>query len=438
MSDIVIKAEHISKEYRLGVINHGTLYRDLQSWWARMKGRPDPNAPVETHWKKSAGKHGDRFKALQDISFDLGRGEVLGLIGGNGAGKSTLLKVLSRITAPTTGTIGLKGRMASLLEVGTGFHPELTGRENIYLNGALLGMSRSEVSKRFDEIVAFAEVDDFVDTPVKRYSSGMYVRLAFAVAAHLESEILLVDEVLAVGDVAFQKKCMGKMENIGSSGRTIIFVSHNMAAIESLCSKVLVLNHGKVEFQGKTAEGISHYYSGLNNKLGSNLQDVARAGDGRAKILDVWITDPKEEPLSIVRTGSTAVFNLRVRCNERDVRNLALAVGVTTLLGEGVAHFSTDVVGFIPDMESGQAILKCVVPKWNLRAGLYKLNIFLTLGGVLADWIQDGFRFQCEEGDYYGTGKLPPDGYSHQLVDFSWSSVAETPQEILLVEKSSN
>ncbi len=427
MSDIVIKAEHISKEYRLGVINHGTLYRDLQSWWARIKGRPDPNVPVETHWKKSASKHGDRFKALQDISFELGRGEVLGLIGGNGAGKSTLLKVLSRITAPTTGTIGLKGRVASLLEVGTGFHPELTGRENIYLNGALLGMSRSEVSKRFDEIVAFAEVDEFVDTPVKRYSSGMYVRLAFAVAAHLESEILLVDEVLAVGDVAFQKKCMGKMENIGSSGRTIIFVSHNMAAIESLCSKVLVLNHGKVEFQGKTAEGISHYYSGLNNQLGANLQNVARAGDGRAMVSDVWISDANDNEQGILRAGSTVVFNVRIKSKEPDVRNLALAITVNTLLGEGVVHLWTHVVGFTPDMKTGQAILKCVVPKWNVRKGLYTLNFFLTVGGVIADWVQDGFRIQCEEGDYYGTGKLPPEGQSRQLVDFSWSSIPENP-----------
>ncbi len=429
MSDIVIRADGVSKEYRLGVINHGTLYRDLQSWWAKLKGRPDPNAPLETHWQRSASQRSsDRFKALKDISFELGRGEVLGLIGGNGAGKSTLLKVLSRITSPTSGSIHLKGRVASLLEVGTGFHPELTGRENVYLNGALLGMSRGEVSKKFDEIVAFAEVDEFIDTPVKRYSSGMYVRLAFAVAAHLESEILLVDEVLAVGDVAFQKKCMGKMENIGSSGRTIIFVSHNMAAIESLCSKVLVLNHGKVEFHGKTPEGINYYYSGLSNKLGSNLLAVSRAGDGRAKVLDVWFSDVQGNELAIVRAGSATVFNLRVSCRERDMRNLALAVGVTTLLGEGVIHLSTEVVGFSPDMNTGQAILKCVIPKWNVRAGLYTLNIFLTIGGILADWIEDGFRFQVEEGDYYGTGKLPPEGYSHQLADFSWSSVAEVPR----------
>lgn len=425
MSDIVIKAEHISKEYRLGVINHGTLYRDLQSWWARIKGQPDPNAPVETHWKKSASKHGDRFKALQDISFEVSRGEVLGLVGGNGAGKSTLLKVLSRITAPTAGTIGLKGRVASLLEVGTGFHPELTGRENIYLNGALLGMSRSEVNKRFDEIVAFAEVDEFVDTPVKRYSSGMYVRLAFAVAAHLESEILLIDEVLAVGDIAFQKKCMGKMENIGSSGRTIIFVSHNMTAIESLCTKVLVLNHGKVEFEGQTSEGINHYFSGLNNKLGSNLKDISRQGDGRARILDVWITDNKSDGLSIVRAGAAVVFNIRVRCDELNVRNLAMAISVNTMLGEGILHFSTEVVGFSPDLGTGQAVLKCLIPKWNIRSGLFSVNLFLTIGGIVADWAQDGFRFQCEDGDYYGTGKLPPDSHARQLVEFSWSAINE-------------
>lgn len=429
MSNTVIKVDAVSKEYRLGVINHGTLYRDLQSWWAKLRGRPDPNAPLETHWQKSvAQRSSDRFKALQDINFEVGRGEVLGLIGGNGAGKSTLLKVLSRITAPTKGTIHLKGRVASLLEVGTGFHPELTGRENVYLNGALLGMSRREVSKKLDEIVAFSEVDGFIDTPVKRYSSGMYVRLAFAVAAHLESEILLVDEVLAVGDVAFQKKCMGKMENIGSSGRTIIFVSHNIAAIESLCSKVLVLNHGKVDFHGKTIEGINHYYSGLSKNLGANLQAISRAGDGRAKVMDIWFSDSAGNELTIVRAGSVTVLNIHVKCSESSLQNLALAVGINTLLGEGVIHLSTEVVGFLPDMNTGQAILKCVIPKWNVRAGLYSLNIFLTIGGILADWIQDGFRFQVEDGDFYGTGKLPPEGYSNQLVDFSWSSASYAPR----------
>lgn len=236
-SKTVIRAEHISKQYRLGVINHGTLYRDIQSWWARWRRLPDPNAEIgdiSTDLGERKRIKGDLFQALDDVSFDIEEGSVVGIIGKNGAGKSTLLKVISRITAPTSGFVRMKGRVASLLEVGTGFHPELTGRENVYLNGAILGMRRSEVARKFEQIVEFAEIGEFIDTPVKRYSSGMYVRLAFSVAAHLEPEILLIDEVLAVGDANFQKKCMGRMQEVGREGRTILFVSHNMTAISSI------------------------------------------------------------------------------------------------------------------------------------------------------------------------------------------------------------
>ncbi len=239
---IAIKAEGISKEYRLGIINHGMLYRDMQSWVARKLGRPDPHAKIGA----KRFDHGpDRFWALEKVSFDIEQGDRVGLIGRNGAGKSTLLKILSRITAPTEGSIKVKGRVASLLEVGTGFHPELTGRENVFLNGAILGMKRREVAKKFDEIVAFSEIEKFIDTPVKRYSSGMYVRLAFAVAAHLDSEILLADEVLAVGDAAFQKKCLYKMEDVSKKeGRTVVFVSHNMGSVSSLCLNAMLLSSG--------------------------------------------------------------------------------------------------------------------------------------------------------------------------------------------------
>jgi lipopolysaccharide transport system ATP-binding protein len=213
MSNTVIRVENLSKEYRLGTLNHGTLYRDLQSWWARKRGRDDPNSMIGASNHSQSDNENASFWALKDVSFEVEKGEVVGIIGRNGAGKSTLLKILSRVTAPTTGEVKIKGRIASLLEVGTGFHPELTGRENIYLNGSILGMKKREIDAKFDEIVKFAEIEKFLDTPVKRYSSGMYVRLAFAVAAHLEPEILLVDEVLAVGDAAFQKKCLGKMCN---------------------------------------------------------------------------------------------------------------------------------------------------------------------------------------------------------------------------------
>jgi len=263
MSNTAIQVENLSKAYRLGIINHNMLYKDMQRWIARLLGKDDPNAPFQAKVdRKNDGElyDGERFWALRDISFEIGKGDIIGIIGRNGAGKSTLLKILSRITAPSTGVVRIRGRMSSLLEVSTGFHPELTGRENIYLNGAIFGMRKSEISKKFDEIVSFAEVDSFLDTPVKRYSSGMYVRLAFAVAAHLEPDILIVDEVLAVGDAQFQKKCLGKMKNVSTAeGRTVLFVSHNMSAISSLCSKGVLIEKGKISFYGDVQSAIDKY-----------------------------------------------------------------------------------------------------------------------------------------------------------------------------------
>jgi len=263
----VIKIENLWKEYRLGVIGHGTLTHDLQSWWAKVRGKEDPNAKIAP---MLAGQEkqidGDHFWALQDINLEVKQGEILGIIGSNGAGKSTLLKILSRVTAPTKGGIKVKGRIASLLEVGTGFHPELTGRENIFMNGAILGMSKQEITAKLDEIIDFSGVESFVDTPVKRYSSGMYVRLAFAVAAHLEPEILVVDEVLAVGDADFQKKCLNKMGEVATQGRTVLFVSHNMLAIRELCPKVCLLANGSVSTIGPVVSVIEKYFSGVEDR----------------------------------------------------------------------------------------------------------------------------------------------------------------------------
>lgn len=259
MSDIVIKAEGLSKKYRLGTLGYGTLRQDMQSWWAKLRGQDDPNSVVSYIESQTAA--GGDFWALKNVSFEIRQGDVVGVVGRNGAGKSVLLKLLSKVTAPTSGIIKIKGRVASLLEVGTGFHPELTGRENIYLNGAILGMSKKEVSRKFDEIIAFAEIERFIDTPVKRYSSGMYVRLAFAVAAHLEPEILIVDEVLAVGDAQFQKKCLGKMGEVGKEGRTVLFVSHNMGAIKAMCNKGIMLSKGEIKQIGDVSSVINAYFS---------------------------------------------------------------------------------------------------------------------------------------------------------------------------------
>lgn len=264
--NIVIKAENISKQYRLGQVGTGTISHDLNRFWHKIRGKEDPYLKIGETNDRSTKGHSDYVWSLRDINFEIEQGDAVGIIGRNGAGKSTLLKLLSRVTKPTTGSIYTKGRIASLLEVGTGFHPEMTGRENIFLNGAILGMTRKEITRKFDEIVDFSGVERYIDTPVKRYSSGMYVRLAFAVAAHLESEILIVDEVLAVGDAEFQKKCLGKMGNVSKGeGRTVLFVSHNLAAVKELCNQGILLNQGKIEYKGSALETVIEYQKGRNS-----------------------------------------------------------------------------------------------------------------------------------------------------------------------------
>lgn len=298
MSDIVIKAENLSKYYRLGVINNGTLFRDIQTWWALKRGKDDPHSKIGQN-KYDPTKEG--FWALKDLNFEIHQGDRVGIIGKNGAGKSTLLKILSRITAPTEGSVKIKGRVASLLEVGTGFHGELTGRENIYLNGAILGMKRREVARKMDEIIAFSEIEHHIDTPVKRYSSGMYVRLAFAVAAHLESEILIADEVLAVGDAAFQKKALGKMNDLATGeGRTVLFVSHNMNQVKNLCSKGLVLEKGRVVRQDDNINDSINWYLGIGD--GETILTRGWKNDGsfyhkHFTPLEMSIVDENDNPI---------------------------------------------------------------------------------------------------------------------------------------------
>ena len=300
MSSTVISVENLSKSYRLGVIGTSTFRGDLQRWWARQRGKPDPYLKIGE--ADHGNREGETLWALKDINFQVQQGEALGIIGRNGAGKSTLLKILSRVTAPTSGLVKVKGRIASLLEVGTGFHPELTGRENIYINGAILGMKKSEIHRKFDEIVTFSGVEKFIDTPVKRYSSGMYVRLAFAVAAHLDPEILIVDEVLAVGDMDFQKKCLGKMNDVTETGRTVLFVSHNMTAISRLCQRVILMEKGAVVSDGISTDVIAHY---LATSIGSvalrewpNLNDAP--GSQTAKLRSVRVSDSTGNPSAAI------------------------------------------------------------------------------------------------------------------------------------------
>lgn len=326
--ELAIKIENVKKQYRLGAIGGGTLQGDLQSWWARVRGKEDPNSKIGQ--KTYSGN--ERFYALNGISFDVYKGERLGIIGGNGAGKSTTIKLLSRVTAPTEGTIYINGRISSMLEVGTGFHPELTGRENIYLNGAILGMSKAEVDSKIEDIIDFSECRQFIDTPVKRYSSGMYVKLAFAVAAHLDSEILVMDEVLAVGDMKFQQKCLGKMSDVAENeGRTVLYVSHNMNTIRQLCDRCIVLDHGRVIFDGDVEEAISIYMNAvidlkqvdinLTDKRMKHLSPIILAKMTHLTLLN------KKNP--IYEMNENILFKLRIK-SEENLSNISVRIEIRT------------------------------------------------------------------------------------------------------------
>jgi len=358
------------------------------------------------------------FWALRDVSFDVNEGDVIGILGRNGAGKSTLLKIISRITDPTEGIVKVRGRLASLLEVGTGFHPELTGRENIFLNGAILGLRRAEILARFDEIVAFSEIEKFLDTPVKRYSSGMYVRLAFAVAAHLNPEILIVDEVLSVGDMAFQKKCLGKMGEVSQGGRTVLFVSHNMAAIENLCRTGMVLDQGKMAYEGGAKEAVEYYVrkmAGNVSALASHVIDL-RSAPRRYPRLSKLLTGMKlfkddNNPLTVgLRIGEHLQvhvdFELPDPTNYFDV-----GLGFDNMFGQRVltAHSM-----FEPDRPRAERVgmqtLVCDIPSLTLTPGEYSLHVWLQLGNSDVDSVNNATCITILESDYYGTGKVPRAG----------------------------
>lgn len=329
MKELAIKIDHISKEYRLGTIGGGTLRGDLQSWWARIRGKEDPNSKIG---ESANSKIGERFWALKNVSFDVQKGEAIGIIGHNGAGKSTLLKLLSRVTAPTQGTISYSGRVASMLEVGTGFHPELTGRENVYMNGTILGMTKTEIDKKFDEIVEFAEMEQFIDTPVKRYSSGMYVKLAFSVAAHLDSEIMVMDEVLAVGDMKFQQKCLGRMSEAATGeGRTVLYVSHNMNTIRQLCKRCIVLDHGKILFDGDTEKAISLYMENSRDMTLVNECNQERTyGDIDRHIHIDRVTFIEKDDSPIYSSGERIKVKIEFTA-DRDMEQMAFRIALQTL-----------------------------------------------------------------------------------------------------------
>jgi lipopolysaccharide transport system ATP-binding protein len=433
VSDITIKVEGLSKRYRIGALQqqqHRTLraawnekalapYRAARHLLTR-NGNSNGNSPSAIRNSKS-----DLIWALKDVSFEVKQGEVVGIIGRNGAGKSTLLKILSRITEPTDGYADITGRLASLLEVGTGFHPELTGRENIFLNGSILGMRRAEINSKFDEIVAFAEVEKFIDTPVKYYSSGMYVRLAFAVAAHLEPEILLVDEVLAVGDAAFQKKCLGKMSDIAREGRTVLFVSHNMAAVDNLCTRCFLLEGGALVTAGDTPAVLSEYNEKIEERSGVALSDRSdRTGTGEIRCTNISLLNTSKNEVAFLYCGQPGYVRLEYKAERTDLKNVHVGIGIDTIEGSRILTLYSEFTGqsFNIAQESG-AFLCLLNDGLGLRPDRYLVSTFIGNQYGIFDLVSHAAPLEIKDADYYGTGRLPVRAQGQMLQPHAWTIV---------------
>lgn len=417
MEDLMIKIDNVKKQYRLGAIGGGTLQGDLQTWWAKVRGKEDPNSIIGA----KVYKKNEKFMALDGVSFEVKKGERVGIIGHNGAGKSTLLKLLSRVTAPTEGQICLNGRVASMLEVGTGFHGELTGRENIYMNGAILGMTKAEIDAKMEDIIEFSECRQFIDTPVKRYSSGMYVKLAFSVAAHLDSEIMIMDEVLAVGDMAFQKKCLDKMSQVSEAeGRTVLYVSHNMNTIRQLCDRVVVLDHGRVIFDGDVEEGIANYlgYFGVSNSVVDFSKDELHTkGNRDIEIISVKLLDRDRW---IFYTGEKIHFDIKVK-TKKTIAHVGYRSRITTSDGESVTVLLAP--NLLSCEKDKEYTIRLIADISQLVQGSYFFTPVLygtnkAGGWLFYDHIDQGISFRIENDigfnenmewnkKYWGNVKLP-------------------------------
>jgi lipopolysaccharide transport system ATP-binding protein len=424
--DVVIRAEGLGKKYAIGHQAERERYVALRDVIARS---------ARNLWRKTAdmargranvgGDTVEEFWALKDVSFEVKRGEVLGIIGRNGAGKSTLLKILSRITEPSEGRVTIRGRVASLLEVGTGFHPELTGRENIYLNGAILGMTRVEIRRKFDEIVAFAEVEKFLDTPVKRYSSGMYVRLAFAVAAHLEPEILVVDEVLAVGDAEFQKKCLGKMSEVAGGGRTVLFVSHNLAAIEALCQSCVALRDGVVVDKGCPVDVVRAYLRSIST-IGevTDLRSYGgRRGRGLVQFARISLINPSGQIVDHGKVGESLILELEFSGVDLNCRPARVSIDFSTSLGAHLFVCDTGAANSGNLTVGSRSVIRCRIPRLPLSSGRYTIGLFLERASIIEDWLDGHVSLQVADGDFFGSGRNTPGGWEGRvvLVPHSWS-----------------
>ncbi|MBI9044551.1 MAG: ABC transporter ATP-binding protein [Anaerolineaceae bacterium] len=410
MARTVIQLENVSKYYRLGIVGGNTLRDDLNLWWSKLRGKENP---LQIVGEKDVGNRSDEYIwALQNINLKIKQGEILGIIGANGSGKSTLLKILSRVTGPTNGRVKIKGRIGSLLEVGTGFHPELTGRENVYLNGAILGMRKHEIDRKFDEIVNFSGVEQYIDTPVKRYSSGMRVRLGFAVAAHLDPEILVVDEVLAVGDAAFQKKSLGKMNDVAGEGRTVLFVSHNMTSIEFLCKEIIVLNQGKINYRGQSEEGIRKYLVDnlSKRKQSGDISQRDRRGKGNIQFTSFRVENTHGEQTNSILCGEDVFFVFEYKAKSI-VRNIVIGFGIIDAMGNDLITHYNNYSGQNISHISDHGEIKCKICNFPLNQGNYHVLARISSINGEEDYLFNGVGdFEVIEGDFFGTGKFIPRG----------------------------
>lgn len=424
MSDSAILVENLSKQYRIG---KRESYKTLSG--SLTDALTTPAHKMRSAFRHSPSAHDDKQSAstiwsLRDVSFEVKQGEVIGVIGRNGAGKSTLLKILARITEPTEGHVRIRGRVASLLEVGTGFHQELTGRENIYLNGAILGMKRAEIGRKFDEIVAFAEVERFIDTPVKHYSSGMYLRLAFAVAAHLEPEILLVDEVLAVGDAAFQKKCLGKMGEVAREGRTVLFVSHNMVAVGGLCSEALLLSNGELEMRASSESVIRQYLneSRSDSKNKGNWFYRHRGKDVRVDAIELRVAD---QPVSSIQSGLTCTLRLYYSALSARGTNTDFSVSIMVFAnGQKLVNLWTNYHQGMTIRTGNKGYIDCIIEKWPFRSGLFRIDIWTSTNVEAQDWIEECLYLDSTDGDYYDSGVTTNSDQGIMFLEHRWVSYA--------------
>ncbi|MDD2752122.1 MAG: ABC transporter ATP-binding protein [Candidatus Omnitrophica bacterium] len=416
MAQLAIIAENLGKRYNLRKYaeNKSLSIKDsLAGLFFRSRNRRP----------STCGQDGGIVRALDNVSFGIKQGEVVGIIGRNGAGKTTLFKIISKITKPTSGSVKVSGRVGSLLEVGTGFHPDLTGRENIYFNGIILGMKRREIGRRFEEIVEFSGIGEFLDTPIKYYSNGMYVRLAFAVAAHLDTDILLIDEILSVGDMRFQKKCFEKIGEEIKKERTVLFISHNMSVINALCSRAILLDHGKILAEGNKETVINEYINRIYQLMETDLSSRSdRSGSGVMRFIKYHLENAQGQNVKAFRSGEEAVIAVEYVSDSREkLRNVSVSFVLNDFLGNNITDLANRVSGEIWPLAPSRGIVRCRIKRLPLVPGTYTFNVFCRIEGVISDMLHDAGKFDVEVGSFFANSRLPDSGVGVMLMDHEWT-----------------